>query len=94
MKQFLQLEAYLHVFHLSETLAQATRCCDPVAMENVYILGFLAALTGRITAENVSAARKYKYYRDMFIFSLCDDYYQRYAQRLHYRALSFIMSPW
>lgn len=67
--------------------------CDPVAMENLYILGFLAAFTGRITEENVFAARKYKYYREMLIFSLYDDYYQRYARRLHYRALSFIMSP-
>lgn len=91
--QFLWLEAHLHLLRLSEILAQAVCCCDPVAMENLYILGFLAAFTGRITEENVFAARKYKYYREMLIFSLYDDYYQRYARRLHYRALSFIMSP-
>lgn len=43
-------------------LAQALCCCDPVAMENLYILGLLAAFTGRIIEENVFAARKYKYY--------------------------------
>lgn len=91
---FLWLEAHLHLFHLSETLAQSACCCDPVAMENLYILGFLAAFTGRITEENVFAVKKYKYYRKMLIFSLYDDYYQRYARRNHYRALSFIMSPW
>lgn len=89
----LQLEAHLHLPHLSEALAQAACCCDRVAMENLYPLGFLAAFTGSIIEENVFAARKYKYYPEVLIFSLYDDYYQRYARRLHYRALSFVMSP-
>ena len=75
--QFLWLEVHLYLFHLSEILAQAVCCSDIVAMENLYILGFLAAFTGRITEENVFAARKYKYYTEMLIFSLYDDYYQR-----------------
>ena len=89
----LQLEAHLHLLHLSEALAEAACCCDRVAMENLYPLGFLTAFTGSITEENVFAARKYKYYPEMLIFSLYDDYYQRYARRLHYRALSLVMSP-
>lgn len=63
-------------------------------MENLYILGSLAAFTGRITGENVFAAKKYKYYREMLIFSLYDDYYKRYARQLHYRALFPTTSLW
>lgn len=68
----LQLEAHLHLLHLSEALAEAACCCDRVAMENLYPLGFLTAFTGSITEENVFAARKYKYYPEMLIFSLYD----------------------
>lgn len=63
-------------------------------MENLHILGSLAAFTGRITGENVFAAKKYKYYREMLIFSLYDDYYKRDARQLHYRALSPTASLW
>lgn len=90
--QLLLAEAYLYLFHLAETLARAARCCDPVAMENWYILGSLAALLGRIAEENIFPARKY--YREMFICSLNNGHYRRYARGLHYRAWSFIMSSW
>jgi hypothetical protein len=63
-------------------------------MENLHILSSLAAFTGRITKENDFAAKKYKYYREMLIFSIYDDNYKRYARRLHYRALSSTTRQW
>lgn len=84
----LQAACFLVFVPLFRSPGQAACCYDLVTMENLHILGSLAAFTGRITGENVFAAKEYKYYREMLIFSLYDDYYKRYSRQLHYRALS------
>lgn len=60
-------------------------------MENLYIFSFFVVFMGRIIKENDFVVKKYKYYREMFIFFIYDDNYKRYVRWFYYRVFFFII---